>query len=129
MILTYKLKHNRDFSKELALAKKVADYAIANRSLTSKDVKHLGLKSIIANQVLRKYSRSKTVKKAKSVNLGIPSQGIRVVGNEIQIPCLKLTLPISFGQKFEKINQIEIGKEYAFVSVTKKSLKNMFQHQ
>lgn len=118
MILTYKLKHNRDFSKELARAKKVADYAIANRSLTSKDVKHLGLKSMIANQVLRKYSRSKTVKKASSVNLGIPSQGIHVVGNEIQIPCLKLTLPISFGQKFEKINQIEIGKEYAFVSVT-----------
>jgi len=118
MILTYKIRHDRDFSKELSLAKKVADYAIVNRSLTSRDVKHIGLKSMIANQILRKYSRSKTVKEAKSVNLGIPNQGIHIVGTEIKIPCLKLTLPISFGQKFEKINQIEIGKEYAFVSVT-----------
>ncbi|OIO23262.1 transposase [Candidatus Micrarchaeota archaeon CG_4_10_14_0_2_um_filter_49_7] len=118
MILTYKLKHNRDFSRELSLAKKVADYAIANRPISSKDVKHIGLKSMIANQILRKYSRSKTVKEAKSVNLGIPSQGVRVVGKEIQIPCLRLKLPILSSQKFEKINQIEIGKEYAFVSVS-----------
>ena len=96
MILTYKLKHGKDFSKELSLAKKVADFAIANRSQTSKDVKHIGLKSMIANQILRKYARSKTVKEAKSVNLGIPSQGIKVVGKEIIIPCLKLTMPISF---------------------------------
>ena len=37
MILTYKLKHGKDFSKELSLAKKVAEFAIANRSQTSKD--------------------------------------------------------------------------------------------
>jgi len=120
MILTYKLKHKRDFSKELSLAKKIADYAIANRSRSSKDVKHIGLKSMIANQVLRKYSRSKTVKEARSVNLGIPHQGIRVIENEIKIPCLKLRMPIRFSQSFEKINQIEISKEYAFVSVTVK---------
>ena len=120
MILTYKLKHNRDFSHELSLAKKVAEFAIINKSQTSKDVKHIGLKSMIANQILRKYSRSKTVKEARSVNLGIPAQGIKVVDNKIQIPCLKLELFISFGQTFEKINQIEIGKEYAFVSVTVK---------
>ena len=120
MILTYKLKHNKDFSKELSLAKKVAEFAIANRSQTSKDVKHIGLKSMIANQILRKYSRSKTVKEVRSVNLGVPSQGIKVVGKEICIPCLNLKLPILFGQIFEKINQIEVGKEYAFVSVTVK---------
>jgi putative transposase len=75
---------------------------------------------MIANQILRKYSRSKTVKEARSVNLGIPSQGIKVVGKEIHIPCLNLKMPILFGQTFEKINQIEVGKEYAFVSVTVK---------
>lgn len=119
MILTYKIKHGRDFSKELSLAKKVADYAVANRSLSSKDVKHIGLKSMIANQILRKYSRSKTVKSAKSVNLAIPSQGIKVNGKEITIPCLKLTLK-TFIPDFEKVNQIEIGKEFAFVSVSVK---------
>ena len=94
MILTYKLKHNRDFSNELALAKKVADYAVANRSLTSKDVKHIGLKSMIANQILRKYGRSKTIKKAKNVSLIVPSQGIKVDRDKriITIPCLKLSL-------------------------------------
>jgi putative transposase len=120
MILTFKLKHGKDFSKELSLAKKVADFAIINRSQTSKDVKYIGLKSMIANQILRKYSRSKTVKEAKSVNLGIPSQGIKVDGRDIYVPCLNLKMPILFSQKFEKINQIEIGKEYAFVSVTVK---------
>ena len=120
MILTYKLKHGKDFSKELSLAKKVAEFAITNRSQTSKDVKHMGLKSMIANQILRKYSRSKTVKEARSVNLGIPSQGIKVIGKDIYVPCLNLKMPILFSQKFEKINQIEVGKEYAFVSVTVK---------
>ena len=118
--MTYKLKHGKDFSKELSLAKKVAEFAIANRSQTSKDVKHIGLKSMIANQILRKYSRSKTVKEARSVNLGIPSQGIKVVGKDIYVPCLNLKMPILFGQTFEKINQIEVGREYAFVSVTVK---------
>jgi len=120
MILTYKLKHGKDFSKELSLAKKVAEFAIVNRSQTSKDVKHIGLKSMIANQILRKYSRSKMVKEARSVNLGIPSQGIKVIRKEIHVPCLNLKMPIRFGQRFDEINQIEIGKEYAFVSVTVK---------
>jgi len=120
MILTYKLKHHKNFTKELGLAKKVAEYAITNKSQTSKDVKHIGLKSMISNQILRKYSRSKTVKEAQHVNLGIPSQGIKINQGTIQIPCLRLEMPILFGQKFEKINQIEIGKEYAFVSVTVK---------
>jgi putative transposase len=118
MILTYKVKHGRDFSRELGLAKKVADYAVLNKSQSSKDVKHIGLKSMIANQILRKYSRSKTVKEARSVNLSIPSQGVRIVGKDIIVPCLKLEIPITFSQPFEKVNQIEIGKDYAFISVT-----------
>ena len=120
MILTYKIKHNKDFSKELSLARKVAEHALQNRTLSSKDVKHLGLKSAISNQILRKYSRNKTIKRINSVNLTIPNQGIRTDSKEIKIPCLKLALPIFFDNSFQKINQIELDKEYAYLSVSYK---------
>ena len=120
MILTYKVKHGTDFGKELAMAIKIALYALEHKSVSSADVKHIGLKSMIANQVLRKYSRSKTVKQVRSVNLTIPSQGIKVVDNNIVIPCVKLSLPIRFDASFEKVNQVEINKEYAFISVSYK---------
>ncbi len=119
MILTYKLKHNRDFSDELRKAKQVAEFGIKNRTLSSKDVKQFGLKSVISNQILRKYVRNKKVKSVSSVQLTIPNQGVKVdkKNRKITIPCLKLLLDYQFPD-FEKINQIEIGKEYACVSVT-----------
>jgi len=123
MILTYKIRHGVDFSRELRLAKKVAEFAVKKRKISSKDVKHIGLKSMIANQILRKYARSKTIKKVSSTNLIIPNQGITVAGKIIKIPCLKLELPIFFSQPFDKINQIEIGKEFAFISVSVKEPK------
>jgi IS605 OrfB family transposase len=119
VILTYKLKHYRDFSEELRKAKQVAKYGIRYRTLSSKDVKQFGLKSMISNQVLRKYVKNKKVKSIKSVKLTIPNQGIKVdkQSRKITIPCLKLVLDYQFPD-FEKINQIEIGKEYAYVSVS-----------
>ena len=119
MILTYKLKHNRDFSDELRKAKQVAEFGIKNRTLSSKDVKQFGLKSAISNQILRKYVKNKKVKSVSSVQLTIPNQGVKVdkKNRKITIHCLKLVLDYQFPD-FEKINQIEIGKEYACVSVT-----------
>jgi putative transposase len=117
MILTYKVKHNKDFSKELSIAKKIADFAIINRDkLSTKNVSHLGLKSVIANQILRKYGRNYKAKLIKSVNLVIPNQGIKYKNNNIFISSLELIIP--FDKKFEKINQIELNNEYAFISVT-----------
>ena len=120
MILTYKIKHGRDFSDELRKARKVAKFAIQTHSLSSKDVKHIGLKSMISNQILRKYSRSNTAKSVKSVKLAVPNQGIKVDRDTktISAPCLKLSLKYEFPDNFEKVNQIEVGEEYAYVSVS-----------
>lgn len=123
MILTYKIKHNQDFERELELARKIARFAIKTKTLSSADVKHIGLKSIISNQILRKYSRNKTIKKIKSVKLTIPNQGVRVENDKIYIPSLKFWLDICFDKNFEKINQIEIGEEYAYISVSYKEPK------
>jgi len=120
MILTYKIKHEKDFSRELYLAKKVAEFGIEHKTISSKDVRHFGLKSMIANQILRKYSKSKTVKKVKSVKLAIPNQGIKIEGKKIYLPCLKLWLDIYFNRNFDKINQVELGKEFAYISVSYK---------
>lgn len=118
MMLTYKIRHERDFSRELSLAKKVAEYGLQYKSISSKDVKHIGLNSAISNQILRKYSRNKKLKKVRNIKLTIPSQGIKLIQGKIHIPCLKLYLDVFFNKGFEKINQIEIGEEYAYVSIS-----------
>jgi len=119
MILTFNIKHGRDFSTELSRAKQIAEFALKAHTLSSKGVKQFGLKSIIANQILRKYSKNKTIKQANHVNLTIPNQGVRVdkEKREIYMPSLKLTLNYNFRNDFEKINQIELDERYAHVSV------------
>lgn len=124
IILTYKIKHYKDFSNELKKAKQIAEFAIKTKSNTSKDVKHFGLKSVIANQILRKYGRNKDVvvviKKIKSVKLTIPNQGISLdrALRRIKITSLKLILNYIFPNNFKKINQIELDNQYAYVSVS-----------
>lgn len=124
MILTYKIRHGRDFSGELRKAEQVANFALKTRTQSSRDVKHFGLKSMISNQILRKYSRNRVIKKVRSVKLTIPSQGVRVLRElrTLIIPCLDLTLSYHFRDDFEKVNQVEIGEEYAYVSVTTKGM-------
>lgn len=120
MILTYKIKHSYDFSIQLAQAKQVAQFAITNRDkLSSKHVKCIGLKSTIANQILRKYGRSKA-KQVSRVKLTIPGQSIKVNREKciITILCLKADFGYPFSNNFTKINQIEADNEYFYVSVT-----------
>lgn len=116
MILTYKIKHKKEFSRELKLAKKVAEHSLKHKTLTSKDVKHIGLKSVIANQILRKYSRNKKLKRINSVKLTIPNQGIKYNNSEIYIPSLKHRQKAVLPKNLIKINQIEIDNEYMYIS-------------
>ena len=120
MILTYKIRHRRDFSVELDKARQVAQYAIDHRTLTSKDVKQFCLKSVISNQILRKYSRNRKACRVRRVKLTVPAQGIRFSheNRTISIPSLKYETNYLFRNDFEKINQIELDKEFAYISVT-----------
>ena len=111
--LTYKVKHNADLSAELFKAKQIAEYAIKHRTLSSKDVSQFGLKSIIANQVLRKYGRNWKCKQIRRVKLTIPNQGLSFKENNVWIPSLKLT--ISFDKQIEKIHQVELDEEFAYI--------------
>lgn len=112
----YKIRHNMNFLDELKKAIRVAKFAIKTKSNTSKDVKHIGLKSAISNQILKKYRR-KGIKKATSVKLTIPGQSVKYENELISIPCLDCILDAKYIPKLEKIKQIEIGKEFAYVSV------------
>jgi putative transposase len=115
VILTYKIKHGRTLKDELAKARLVAEYAIKNRDkLSTKNVKQMGLKSVIANQILRKYGLNKKCKSIKSINLIVPHQGIRFDNKLIKISSLKLEM--SFDKQVSKINQIELDDTYAYVS-------------
>lgn len=118
MILTYKIKHNEDFNEELEKAFKIAKFAVKTKSKSSKDVKHFGLKAMLSNQILKKYSKNTKCKSVKSVKLTIPNQGIKVdqEKQKIRIPCLKLKFKYQFPNHFTKINQIEIDNKFYYVS-------------
>lgn len=120
MILTYKIKHSRNFDAELDKAKHIALFGIKHKTLSSKAVRHFGLKSMISNQILRKYVKNQKIKRVHTVNLIIPNQGIKAnkEKNIISIPCLKFSFNYHYLNNFEKINQIEINNQFVFVSVS-----------
>jgi putative transposase len=118
MILTYKLKHQFDLSDDLQKARQVAQFAIKNRfKLSSKEVSSIGLKSAISNQILRKYGKNKKCNSIKKVNLIVPNQAIKIENKIMRLIPLKLELDISKLPKFQKVNQVELSKSYAYVSV------------
>lgn len=120
MLLTYKVRHSRDLRGELSKAREVAEYAIEHRSRSSADVKHIGLKSMIANQVLRKYGNDRKARVVKNPVLIVPGQGIQYDSQTriMKIPCLKMKLDVSYLPPFNKVKQVELNHEFAFVTVT-----------
>ena len=132
MLLTYKLKHGRDFSSELKKAFGVAEFAVKNpKCRSSKQVSDYGLPSAISNQILKKYGNQKKIKEVHSVKLIVPGQGIKHFPetNSIWVSCLKLHMENLIPTDFETINQMEIDNEYAYVSVTVPEQPEMIPQQ
>lgn len=122
MILTFKHKHNIDYTDALLKAKRVADYAVEHKDekISSKNVSQFNLPSAISNQVIRKYGKNKKIKKVSSIKLIVPNQAIKLdkEKQEIYISCLKLTFKYYIDKyQFKKVNQIEIGDEYYYISI------------
>ena len=107
MILTFKVKHGRDFTVELGKAHQIAEFALMIGAISTKRVKQFGLKSAIANQILREYSRNKKLRTVHNANLIVPNQSIKVDVDELKVACLNLSLPITFRRDFTKVNQID----------------------
>ena len=132
MLLTYKLKHGRDFGSELEKAFGIAEFAVKNpKCRSSKQVSDYGLPSTISNQILKKYGNQKKIKEVHSVKLIVPGQGIEHFPetNSIWVSCLKLHMENLIPTDFETINQMEIDNEYAYVSVTVPEQPEMIPQQ
>lgn len=124
MILTYKVKHHRNFSDELRKAKQIAQYVVEHHphsaNFSSKDVKQFGLKSVMSNQIIRKYGRNKKIRRVNKVKLTVPNQGIQYDPHTqvIRMTSLKLEIRHEIPIFFKTINQIEVDNEYLFISVS-----------
>ena len=118
---TILVKHNIDYSIELAKARQVAEWAVANKmQISSKHVKHIGLPSAISNQILKKYGMNKDIKGVSSVKLTIPrnGDGIRITGNnEISVTCIKKQIHCWYDlSNIKLINQIEADNQYYYIT-------------
>ncbi len=102
MLLTHKVRHYQDYTQELRKANLIAQFAAITKSRSSKDVKEFGLKSAIANQILKKYSNNKRIKKVSRVKLTLPAQSIKVNKEKriITLVPLRLTLNYYFPKYF-----------------------------
>ena len=117
MIVTEKIGHTFDFSIQLAKARLVAKFAVENRYQTSSRlVKHIGLKSVLSCQILRKYGRNHRLKSVKRVNLIVPGQGIQFRGNIVKITSLGIQFPFVPRHDCIKINEIEAHKDCFYIN-------------
>jgi len=128
MIRTFKIKHQLSLDPSLfKKAQQIANYALEHKkekNLSSKHVKHFGLHSKISCQIIRKYAKNKKIKKIKleRVKLILPGQVIKFdkLAKTITIVPLKSKIDGTYLplDEITKLNQIELDKTYAYISVT-----------
>ena len=114
MKITFKIKHNTDFTRELELVRKVAEYALTHKdNLSAKGVAHLGLPYTLSNGIMWKYGRNKKMKQVKSVPILVRGSAVKLDGNIMKIRMLKFSLELP---KPLVIKQVELDKEYAYIT-------------
>jgi len=116
----FHIKHGKDFTKELAKARLVAEYGIENDCRSSKDVKHIGLNSVIANAILKRYVYKYKRKPIEGdVPLIIPKHIIIDDKHRKAIWLASLRVRIPYGDvidvSYDRIQMVEIDKKYATV--------------
>ena len=112
-ILTFNVKHGLDLSDQFVKARKVAEYGVKHHCTSSAQVKHIGMKSILSNAVLRKYVRNKALKSVKNVVIPLNNQAFRYDGSEIYVPCLKASIP--FVKNGVRVKHCELDSEFIHV--------------
>lgn len=129
-IRSYHVKHRLNLYNYLNEAKKVADFAVKNKSkfISTKLVKDINLPSAVKCQILRKYGRG-NIKKATNVNLIIPNaktkdkltgkvyDSIEYNNGKVYLKPLKLYFNWNCGKEFEEIKQVEIDSKKFMISV------------
>lgn len=139
-IRSYHIKHRLDLNHYLTEAKKVADFAVKNKSkfISTKLVKDINLPATIKNQILRKYGRG-TIKKATNVNLIVPNAKCKLTGKvydtieynngRVYLKPLKLFFNWNCGKEFEEIKQVEIDSKKFMICVAfkQKEIKEEFK--
>jgi putative transposase len=119
--LTYKVKHGLDLSSEFEQARLVAEYAVKHGNVSTKEVKHIGMKAAFSKWVLRHYGRNKKIKRVTNPIFGINPADVvwDKTENTVRVYPLGITLCIGFvPHKVLKLNTITFSKEFAHVSVT-----------
>jgi putative transposase len=117
LYLTYKLRHGRDFSRELISARRVAEYVNQKPDYDKRELSRFGLKSGIAIATARKY---KGCRKLGRVNIVVPGATVRVNRHRNFLRLGIAALRLSFDMKlphYDRIAYVEVGMQYVYVTV------------
>ena len=115
---TYNVKHNLDLSDMLVKARSVAEYSTTHPRITSKDVKHFGLKSALAKSIIWKYARDKKLKSVHNIVIPIDNQNFKWDGLHIILtPINRHTISFlhTLHPEIIKVHHIELDDTYAHI--------------
>lgn len=122
-LLTLKVRHCADLTRELGLAHQVAEFAVAHKGqrLNSSAVRHFGLKADLSQCILQKYGSSRTIRNIRrGPKLVVNTFGrrFRLTQDGLYIPALRLTLDVSHFPEVVKYNCVELDAEWAYITFT-----------